>query len=459
MYSFAEKAINEALASRFAHGAPFSDKECKDTKSLVLSGVKELSELEPFENLESLDIRCSDLTRLGENLAELKKLVSLSVNACPLSSLDELQSLTNLEELNLVFTNVQSISVLKSFPKLRRGLIIGNPLNPFDYDETIPSLLELNTNTNDISPLLLISSKEDSDFTRRLQFECNLPLCYGTLNGFDHFIVRPGLAKFTNRNCDFISQYSVRKLLAWYKRKKGKLDVATFFERIADSSNAESLSFETNLRLGNSTTALKWIDLSPIDDKCKDRYRLFIKGFPNFPFYQTAKENLQACARALDLTLPQWFIEAQRSLTFLLPFQELWFQFDDSTQKEFDLCDWYKLDWLEDGCSQLFEEANAKRRPFVIASSEYGGSHLAINYLDTNGFHICEYDLDKLGDENYYTSFDDALTRVFPSYGHMLSHIEKIKVHLGKKEFIIFRSDLSSPEQSANKSKASSSSS
>lgn len=114
--------------------------------SLQDNEITDISGLKDMTNLVRLDLDNNKITSIGNNLDNLKNLITLYLRDNPIGddSIPSLTKLTNLEALHLRKTNITDISELTKLPKLHRLYIDKNKLKE-NYFEEVKKLANVNT--------------------------------------------------------------------------------------------------------------------------------------------------------------------------------------------------------------------------------------------------------------------------------------------------------------------------
>ena len=130
----------------------------KNVTSLSLfSGVSDVSEISHLTNLETLNLSSNERLSNISPIYNLKKLKKLDVYSCRLSNLNGIESLNNLEEIDLGYNNLTDISPLFSIQTLKRVDATECNISDLGGIETLTNLellnLDRNTAVSDIQSL------------------------------------------------------------------------------------------------------------------------------------------------------------------------------------------------------------------------------------------------------------------------------------------------------------------
>ena len=137
----------------------------------------EINDISSLRNMTSLTELHLDNNKLNnDNVSDIARLVNLKTlylkNNKDISDINALESLKNIEALELKNMNITDLSVLKKLPNLRRLVIDGNPL----YKEYMDIIKELNINTGYLGEI----TKEDFEWLK--QYASRNTMADATLN-------------------------------------------------------------------------------------------------------------------------------------------------------------------------------------------------------------------------------------------------------------------------------------
>ena len=137
----------------------------------------EINDISSLRNMTSLTELHLDNNKLNnDNVSDIARLVNLKTlylkNNKDISDINALESLKNIEALELKNMNITDLSVLKKLPNLRRLVIDGNPLDK----EYMDIIKELNINTGYLGEI----TKEDFEWLK--QYASRNTMADATLN-------------------------------------------------------------------------------------------------------------------------------------------------------------------------------------------------------------------------------------------------------------------------------------
>ena len=133
--------------------------------SLSSTQVSDLKPLQSLTNLQSLDLRNTQVSDL-KPLQSLTNLQSLDLSSTQVSDLKPLQSLTNLQSLYLMNTQVSDLKPLQSLTNLQSLYLMNtqvSDLKPLQSLTNLQSLDLRNTQVSDLKPLQSLTNLQSLD--------------------------------------------------------------------------------------------------------------------------------------------------------------------------------------------------------------------------------------------------------------------------------------------------------
>lgn len=434
-----------AFEAALGHSAPFTLAECSAlNKPLVISSARKISLVQYCRNLPSLEIFTSEIKNVdflvaSENLSTLKIICSTLEN---IQMLSRCQSLENLE---IICTFVEDLNPLMDLPRLRRGVLLGNPWTEESYHQLRPKLLTTPTAEWKKPPVIEFSNTEDWQLTRQL-WEYGLKVCFANFDGNRSVLVKPGISNKTNLNCDFISE---DRVIVEEELEKPNLTTDLLFDNLLldrDPTQIErSFDFQSHRILGDSNDARMWVETSSLPERMKLFLLRFISRFPTLTFYKEDAALLDRKEEELKVKLPDWLRSMRQTLAFVEPdFQQYeilvqFGQFEPLKPESLGYSSfeghWYSLSligYYSDENRRMLSSTDEKICLLGAGTERKSGVTFAINTFDETDQQVYKYNIENLElymNEGYPLS--SCIGIAFNSYAGMFGHIVAIKLKNG----------------------------
>lgn len=415
-------AVQLAIQMEVGHPAPFTMDELAGVRQLVVHGARDLSAVADLPSLEFLDLfACEGL------IPPVSGLRSLRVACSRTGGLEVLRQLPHLEDLEVIYSDTRDLDPVVAHPTLRRGMLVGLPLDDISWGESVPSLLR-RARREDARGAWLVPDPASHALTREL-WDAGLELCHATFDGRLPLLVRPGVPRSMRVGSDYViaTPDAVRATRAG----GDSWDTATLMRAVVRAVMGrrprQSYNFRSSRSVGTDRDALAWIERSRVEPAVKASLAAWVHRFPQQVFYKEAPGLTGLDERRHRARLPAWLVNHRTTVAGVAPYlpadQVAW-------RLTSVACPQPGLEggWVSLG---LFGAALPEHEPlvqagwFCIGRLRAGGWALVARLGDDSDLNVYGYRLDQV--------VDGRLTAdpvpVFSSWAALLDAVDAVDVH------------------------------
>jgi hypothetical protein len=390
---------------------------------LVVKRADDLSGLERFTSLRTLEIVGGEVTELGR-LAGLRSLRSLKIVCVPVSDLSPLAGLTDLEDLEINFTFVEDLSSIDGLTNLGWLKLFGNPLT------SKSRALVQRKRTTQVErwgrPCLVEASGDDEWKACRKLFETGAKACWGMVPRAGHTLVRPGRSLTGLIQFLQLTPEDIAEILAAPDAAKEETLVAEMW--IQEGIEVGPPRFGVRWQAGRAVDATSWIRAATwLSDEEQQRHLKFVARFDDETFYREHDSLVRLSIVQNNVRFPAWLVRLRKEvLAGVRPHQH-------SVDVRIDRFDKraptrsggsYQLGWNGYNNADLRAVLHDQLGLFPIAEivepSDLGHSVLAVNVRAPDDRAI--YEVDPM----YAAAGLLAVTPVFASFGALLDQVTAI---------------------------------
>jgi len=421
-----DPSVNLAIARALGHDAPFGQEELGLLGGpLRIEGARALDGLEACGRLRELELHACILPSFGA-AAGLDELETLRVTCSPMSTLDFLQPLERLRELELAFAGVIDARILTDLPSLMRLVVVGNPLDDASFAEL--KAFKRDPPVREGRRVFVDVSRDyDLDLTRQLR-AAGIPAAFDVYDGRSWLVLMDvGAWEDGVPDAQRVPSSAVVNALTIWDLEERSLDWLRT-ELFGPDRVRTPFPAERQREVALGPDAAGWVREAALDADLEAALLDFTERFPDITYARWSRARIDEWEGIMGIQFPPWY---RRLLGALAGFAV-----NAPAAIQFDAFDRHSPNagrlgdiWYQPGMTTPFPPHSAVIEHNGLVSIaqwlETGRSNLAFHAAEEDDMAIYEYSIEDTHDDRGLTA---EPYRVFDSIASMFRHISQVHV-------------------------------